>query len=407
MELKNVVFNFPCTVTGGGQYLFIRYSKALAKYHPELNVYFIDYRDGFAHQEIGNDPYIKFIDYEDGIKTVIPENSIVVYTLNHLYHHLDYMIYNQNNTTFLFWCIAFHDLSIRKYFVSNSTKRNIGDLYIELTRNHVVKHLGPLAHNKIALSFCVKPIETNYIPLVIPFEKYGNKQVHSLGTPIRFCWLGRLDFDKYNDIVTYMNELEFLSKEYLLTFSLIGIGSAEKKIKDLTLKYSFPCSFVGEKRNEDLDVFIRDHTDIGLASGTSSLEFAMRGRQVIQVWSLDRVYQHNECKCFHYVEEKMDAEKSHPKRCVIQNESTFSDKFIEIINHYEESCGKAYDYAKKHSPEATSDIMYQTLVNICHLDIPATNNKIGELADLLSDAKKEPNLIKWARTFIRKIKNLI
>ena len=401
MKLENVVFYFPCTVTGGGQYLFIRYSESLAKEHPELNVFFVDYKDGFARREIGANPSIKFIDYEDGVKTIIPDNSIVVYTLNHLYHHRDYMTYNENNTTFLFWCIAFHDLAVRKYLVSSKLKRKIGELYVELTKLHTIKHLGQLAHFRIAYSFGVNPIETDYIPIVIPFDKYAHNQPHDLCNPIRFCWLGRLDYDKYNDIVTYMNELEVLNKKYPLTFSLIGLGPAEEKLRTLSKNYGFECIFVGEKRNEELADYIKNNTDIGLASGTSSLEFAMRGRPVIQMWKLDKVYGYAECDTFHFVGDKMDMTLSTPSCPVIQNQSKFSEKFEEIDRDYPAACRRAYKYSESRSPQATCENMYQTLMKISQLDIPSTNRMICNLADLLSEAKKEPMFVMKLRSLVK------
>ena len=99
----------------------------------------------------------------------------------------------------------------------------------------------------------------------------------------------------------------------------------------------------------------------------------------------------------------MDMTLSTPSCPVIQNQSKFSEKFEEIDRDYPAACRRAYKYSESRSPQATCENMYQTLMKISQLDIPSTNRMICNLADLLSDAKKEPFFMELLRKIVRKI----
>lgn len=392
LQFKRIVFYFPCHDIGGGQLLFIRYAEAMAKNYSDKEILFVDYVDGFARNQLISIPNIRFIDYVDGNKTLIPPHSVVVYTLNHLWHFREKMSFDANNTSFIFWCIAFHDIYIPRYIISKSTRKAIGDELIWLSQKGIIRYLGPLAHEILAKQYNVSPVTTDSIPLVVPTSKYAvdYKVERELGDVVRFCWLGRLDTDKYNDIVTYMNELERLNQKQKVSLSFIGRGNAETQIELLSKKFSYPCNFVGEKRDETLDSYIRNSVDIGLASGTSSLEFALRKVPIVHGTKLSKVYQAGECFLFSDVDKGRDL-------------YNFQTIYNGIVSEYWKKCDESFTFAMSKSPTAGAKKMHDAITHLESLEWPEVYTHLLLMSRLLAKGHERNKKL----DYIRKIKKTV
>lgn len=394
--IKNVVFYFPCLVTGGGQYLFIRYADAMSKYYPDYNIYYIDYKDGFARKQIGDNNLINFLDFDDSEIVQIPDYSVVIDPLNHLRHFNKYIRYNPQNTTFLFWCIAFTDLKIDERIVFNNEMKKLGQYYSYLVNQNNIAFLGHLINFQYSKQFHIPFLQKAPIPLVVPTDKYSLEppSLCSIGAEVRFCWLGRLDNDKYLDIINYMKELGDLSKTTNISLSLIGLGSCEEKLKNDALGFPFKIDFVGEKRDLELDSFIRNRVDIGLASGTSSLEFMLRAKPVIQSWKLDKIYTPNEYKFYHFPYEPFDPENSTESRIAYVGQSTFIEKYKQIMDDHASVCKSAYTYALNKSPQEGVKNLASVIRTLDIIDCKETNNNIETMAKILTRINRRVMFIK-------------
>ena len=387
-HFNRIVFYFPCHVTGGGQYLFIRYAEAMALNYPHIEVFFVDYIDGFARQQLKSTSHVKFIDYNERVKTVIPSNSVVVHALNHLKHFREQMVFDESNTSFIFWCIAFHDLYIPKYLISKHTRKAIGEELIWLTQNGIIRYLGPRALDAIARQYGISPIPIEPIPLVVPTDKYSisDKEKKEIGNVVRFCWLGRLDDDKLNDILTYMNELEVYNRKRNVCLSLIGRGNAEKTLRSVS--YTYPINFVGEMRDQVLDKYIKNHVDIGLASGTSSLEFAFRKVPVVHGTKLAKVFNAGEYSGFRYIEQ-------------IESFANFETICNGILFDYSSKCEAAYSYAMSKSPSAGAKKMRDAMLQLERLNVNEVFSHISRMSDLLAVGAKRYEKLKLLRKIMK------
>lgn len=392
MKFKNIVFFAPCMFTGGAEYYFIRLAEYLAKHHKEFHIYYVEFLDGFARKMISS-PEIIFLDYEKKEKTEIPENSLICFALNHLIR-IDTMIsYNRNNSLMMMWVMHFRHLSsnftMNNYYkVSKKYRKEVG-MYVEkLTDLGVLKFLGNIAYLKLSQQFLFKYHSIAPLPIPVSTEKYGiNVPVlQRTGNMVRFCWLGRLDEEKSHNILTYMNELESINNDYNVSLSIIGVGSAEKMLKKKASKYSFPINFVGEKREENLDIFIRNNVDVGLASGTSSMEFALRKVPVIEDWLLERVYKANE-RDRYYLYGQTHITNITTNSYRFAEMGNFKSVFFDLMNNYLLRCEEAYKFVMTRSTYATGEKFVVEIQKMQEIDIEECYRHIDALNDLTLKAR--------------------
>ena len=390
MRFKNVVFFSPCKITGGAEYYFVRLAEYLAENHNDIRVYYVEFLDGFARKVLSN-PNVTILKYEEGHKTIIPDNSIICISLNFCIKMDEMAVYNRKNSVLMMWFMHYRHLVVNftmnnYYKVSRRTRERVGRHLERLTDLGVLKFLGNLAYFKLSQQFLFKyhPIEA--LPIPISTDKYGadvpiNRKI---GDVIRFCWLGRLDKEKSLNVLTYMNELEQVNKQHKVSFSIIGVGSQENMLKKRAKGYHFPIDFVGEKREDELDNFIRNHVDIGLASGTSSIEFALRKVPVIQDWLLEKVYSAGKRNSYHFIgKNSIIVSEGALKGFKYHDQGSFCMKLDDLLLDYHHYCEDVYQFAMNRSVAACgakflSALNYIDNVNIeeCFFHIDAINKLI-------------------------------
>lgn len=388
MKIENIVFFAPCRITGGAEYYFVRLADYIAENHKEFRVYYTEFPDGFGHKVIKNQ-CIEFLEYTEGNRTIIPNNSLICMSLNFM-PNLDSMAtYDRSNTIIVNWFMHIQHLSycytMDNYWkVTPSYRRRAGEHINALIKLGALRFLGNLALLKLSRQylFPYKPVET--LPIPVSTDKYGIDFPfdREIGDKIRFCWLGRLYGEKVLNILTYMNELEEINKTHQVTLSLIGTGPEEDKLKKAAKKYSYPIEFVGEKREEDLDAFIRNNVDIGFASGTSSLEFAMRKVPVIQEKLLDRVYKAGERNTYLYVGASPVIDEDSEKGFHYEGQDYFAAKLNDILENYPARCEEVFNYTMSRSPKSCAEKFISSISALEDIDIEELYKHVDALNKL-------------------------
>lgn len=117
-----------------------------------------------------------------------------------------------------------------------------------------------------------------YQDLVFPIVIERSDLIHQKKTPLRFGWVGRIDYDfKVGPLVNLLHDLNQLHRNgiiYVNEFSIIGDGNAMELINDEIKKLSFSVELLGFVPNEKLSMEINKKMDVLFAMGTSVLEGA-------------------------------------------------------------------------------------------------------------------------------------
>lgn len=401
MRFKNIVFCSPSMITGGAEYYNVRLAQYLANKQKEYSVYYIEYIEGFSHK-VMNDPNIKYLNYVDNNKTEIPEDSIVCLPSNLLYRVEDMIDYNKNNSILtIFFAHAKHFsafFSIGDYFkVGKKTRYEVGQCFEKMAGLGTLIFMDNISCLKLSQQFLFpyRPRTTVHVPIHV--EKYGVdfKIEQKIGDVIRFCWLGRLDEEKALNIITYMNELEMINKKIKVSLSVIGLGPAEHNLHNVAKKYSYPIYFIGEKRELELDSYIRQNVDIGLASGTSALEFAIRKVPVIQEWVIDRIYTAGKRDTYHLIEnmEKIIGvtESSHR----IEGQNKFELIANQIIDNYHNQCEIAYNYALSRSLNNTGKDFVAAMQSLETVDIDEAHEYLCKAQRMARESREIDKYLAW------------
>lgn len=410
MRIDKIIFYYPSRQTGGTQYLFKRSAEYLAENQDEYKIYYIDYKDGFSRKNIKSDKVL-FLDFVEKTPLYIYDGSIIVAQLNMIGQYSRFLTFDNSKSAILFWCLhatnISSNLTIRRniFLVSKRKRRQVGKILHELSEFGVVKFMvyhscfdifKDLYHDTPVLEWLPNIIDQN--------EDSGTPSFSRLeSSVVRFCWLGRLDEEKARNIITYMNELESLCKDMPVKLSLIGLGPAKNMLQEKAKYYSYPIEFVGEKREQNLDLYIRNETEIGLASGTSALEFAIRGKPVIVDWVIDKVYNAGERSKYTLIHEDEDINTSIKDRLIRNQEATFVTKVNEILSEYEGKSKAEYMYARQKTIAFGCNKLVASVFAISSLDHKIVVPRIRKIEQICRTAERRRIIISWGYSIFRKV----
>lgn len=393
MKFKNIVFFSPSMITGGAEYYFIRLAEYLAENHKEFCVFYTEFLDGFARKVISS-PNVEFLDYTEGKKTEIPENSLICISLNYSIKMGTMATFNKSNSMFMMWFMHYRHLvcnfTMDNYYkVGKKCRREVGTHLEKLADLGILKFLGDIAYLKLSQQFLFKYHPIDALPIPISTDKYGvdTPVTRKIGDTIRFCWLGRLNKEKSRNILTYMNELEAINRIKSVSLSLIGIGPAEEMLRNEAFKYSYTIEFVGEKREDTLDSFIRNNVDIGLASGTSSMEFALRKVPVIQEWLLDRVYLANERDTYCLYGQPSHISEITSTGYRYKEMGAFKVKLFDLLENYHRLCEESYKSVMARSTQACGEKFIAAVHEIETVDYNECYQHINALNEMTLKAR--------------------
>ncbi len=403
---ENIVFFYPSKITGGAEYLFLRCSEYLAENQSKYNIYISDYADGFLKRNVKS-PKIKFIEHQKGMLTSIPDKSLVVVQLNLLINVKEKLQFDDQKTRVLYWCL--HTLNLKPnyyvngiYMLRRKERMQLGQVVRQLTSMNVIKFMALSTYCKVGNDLGLKAEEFSWLPNIAPIN-------HSIAFPsikapdriIRFCWLGRLDEEKAHNIATYMNEIESLSYNRKVSLSIIGLGKAETMLKEKAATLHYEISFVGEKRDDALDEFIRENVDVGLASGTSALEFSLRGKPVIIESVIPREFPAGERNSYFLTSEMEKYTISNAGNFTRTCTSTFKDKLDQILSDYETICRECFDFVISRGPSNCCQNLLKAVDDIGNVKTDEMLSLISKASELLRTARKRIDyLIRIKRLFV-------
>lgn len=410
MTIRNIVLFCPSKVTGGHEYLSVGLADCLVCNFPQYNVYYCDYSDGFSHTRWHSDK-VHYIDYiSDKVPVKIPSNSVVIVQLN-LISRPDQFILEKDNSFIIYWNL--HLLNIKSqifthghYFLTKKERKILGKELCVLSEIGIVKYMSYGAYAKLIEDFYQPPQKFSWLPNIAQINKSCQKPFFTRlsSNEVKFCWLGRLDEEKSRNILTYMNELEEINKTCNLTLSIIGRGPAEDMLKKKSENYSFPIKFVGEKRDEELDTYIRNETEIGLASGTSAYEFSLRGKPVIMEWVIDKVYEAGIRNQYVFTdeEEKYDYLPGHELKRI--GASSFRNKLREILEDYEAVSRRGYDFVMNKSADKCAAKLDETINCVLTHDLNDVFSHVDKVCKILRKGKKRLMLLSKIKSILFKLK---
>lgn len=403
---ENIVFFYPSKITGGAEYLFLRCSEYLAENQTRYKIFISDYTDGFLKRNIKS-PKIKFLEYQKGQLTSIPDKSLVVVQLNLLINVKDKLQFDEQKTRILYWCL--HTMNLKLFYYVNGIyilrkkeRMQLGQVVRQLTSMNVIKFMALSTYCKVGNDLGLKAEEFSWLPNIAPIN--DSMAFPSIKTPddkIRFCWLGRLDEEKSHNVATYMNELESLSYNSNVSLSIIGIGEAERMLREKAATLHYEISFVGEKREAALDEFVRENVDVGLASGTSALEFSLRGKPVIIESVIPREFPAGERNSYILTCEMGNYTISEDGDFTMCCTSTFKDKLNQILSDYEMVCRECFDFVISRGPSNCCEKLLKAVDDIENVKTDEMLSLISKASKLLSKARKRTEyLVRIKRLFV-------
>lgn len=278
-NITRVYFLTQCYAKGGGTYLFVRLAEYLLQY-TKIKVGIIDYRDGITARTMRRffpQVDISYIDYES-LDWDLEDNSCIFTPVERLG-----TIKNISN----------HNIRILEYHWNTDTG------YSLIFEKSILKKLASLLYKTDSASFmnyaCYlaacqtlhKKFKKNYIPVFYPNE---NEDIiinsYQEKNEINLVWLGRLaPGSKTYSLVNIINNFYQYKTDKRKKFHIIGNGLTESYIKDYSKKYRKNIQFIftGVLSGDSLNKYLLENTDVGVAMGTSMLNFAALRLPVIGV----------------------------------------------------------------------------------------------------------------------------
>lgn len=388
--LQNIVFYYPSKIIGGAELLFIRNAIQLS-IETEYQIYFVDYSDGIS-VGLFEGSTVKLIEYR-GRKTVIPSKSLLVAQLNKLPNY-DSLFKKTDNIRYLFWGIHPHNLKGQIYWhgiclISDIAKKRIGTTLSRLNDLGVVQFMDYVNYKTNDNLFSIDKDNVSYLPVSVDdncFVESPRKCLLS-ENEIHFAWIGRICDDKYKTILTLMNEIEAYCTPQAKILHIVGNGEYFDVIKEYASKMTYKIIFEGTIYPDKLGDFIYTKTDIGLAMGTSNLEFGCRGVPAILKGGVDEVRNAGYSRDYIFTNEIKGYSLGAFENFSMQNqaERTFSEKVDLILNDYSATAKKCYDYTKEnHSLKYISNL-------IAHIAESADNKENDEIEFLLKNIQDSIN----------------
>lgn len=390
MIINNVVFDFPSRSLGGTQFLYMRCAMYLAE-KSNYKIWYIDYSDGFVCNKIKNTS-VNIIDYKEDEKTIIPSHSVVVIQLNWIDK-----IYERNliddTSTVLLWAITPASLTCKIFvkgfrFLTGSECRDIGKNLRALSSSGVINYMDYENYLTNANCFNYSIDKVAFLPIFINDNQIIDEESlpkYDLDNYIKFAWLGRLDKDKVPTLITYMNELESIPEDKFLY--IIGSGECVEQVLKISKSYHYQIEFVGPKIDNELDGFIDNNVDVGLAMGTSALEFAKRGKPVIIHGFMGKPCKSGVIDNYVFGHQMHKYTPSTPQEYV-EGQSLFSEKIKMLHEDYELICASDYEYIRKnHTCHQCCQQLVNSIDNLSYTDYNVTYASISEITRIFGKAR--------------------
>lgn len=381
--MDSILFFCPSHKIGGEQMLYVRCSNYLLE-TTNLNVYYVDYVDGFSKTQTMN-PRIRHIHYSMNNRIHVPQSCLVVVGLNYINRISDLFEFNDTNR-FLLWSLEPSNLTgliliKNKYnLLGYYRKKRMRSLVQEMIEDDTICLMDYNNYNSLKNVFNLNLDTIKYLPVPVVGITLGEKKFDRIDNSVlSFLWLSRIDNDKKNTIMTIMNEIDAYRKAIPCRLVIIGDGDSLDEVVHYSKRFSYEIVFKGRMFGDELNHFIDNSIDVGIAMGTSALEIAKRGKPVIVKGVLPKVYAPGCLNNYIFLNEEYGHSLGDPD-FPNQGQSCFKNKINTIIDGYNDQARKDYEYVlNKHSIDVTCD----RLETICHMNETNSNIKQHKLIKTL------------------------
>jgi glycosyltransferase involved in cell wall biosynthesis len=291
MKSYNFVFYFPYSGIGGVSVLFLKIAKALKKL--DLNVFLVDYQDGFMFLNKGEIPCIIYSHDND---VIIPDNSIII--LQSLTPWRFPKNFKGNNLKCFFWNLHPFNMIPHFPFFNKMIKGNkilgrllLTRLFYFFTKDtislikHLIKHSAIIFMDRSNTLIYSSHLNINIVnPILFPvlinskkFEPTFDKKIIS-NFNINVCWLGRIVDFKYFILCKAISDLSILELDlYKIKFTIIGDGDKLLDLKCFCKSFNkISFNFIDNLEGKCLDDELLKQ-NILFAMGTSALDGANLG----------------------------------------------------------------------------------------------------------------------------------
>jgi hypothetical protein len=379
IDSLSITFMYPSRRIGGAQLLFIRLAVELSK-SDTIVVNVVDYPDGFLASQLSNYNKVTILPYSNGCVKIYEETVLITPLSN--FADLKYLIKGDfTKIRILLWSI--HPTNIDYVFASNGRKwfKNV------LPVKNFLKSLSDLGNivymDEANFLAAKKVIGLKNHPefLQVPLEiKNYKSEVKEYYDKVNIAWLGRISYDKIFSIIKVVDEIKALKNNSQIVLHIIGTGEKLDQLEIYLKKSGIKYLLVGTLVDDDLSFYMNKYIQIGVAMGTSCMEFATRK---IPVFIIDYCVERfpNNIK-YNWLFETQNYTLGSDIDAVTHRNHTFN----ELLNQYEtdESLGqKCYNYVIENH---NIDHVALKLIDYCRGLKPIDNYSFAKIQKILNPA---------------------
>lgn len=275
IDTLSITFMYPSRRIGGAQLLFIRLAIELSK-KDKIVINVVDYGDGFLASQLANYNEVNILPYSNGCVS-INEETILITPLSN-FSDLKYLIKGDfNKIKILLWSI--HPTNINYVFASNGRKwfKNVVPVKNFLK---TLSDLGNIVYMDEANFLEAKKVidldkQPEFLQVPLEIKDYESK-VKDHSDKINIAWLGRISYDKIFSVIKIVDEIKALNNNDQMVFHIIGTGEKLDQLEIYLKRSGINYLLVGTLVENDLSSYMCKNIQIGVAMGTSCMEFATK-----------------------------------------------------------------------------------------------------------------------------------
>lgn len=264
---NNVCMWMPAYNLGGGS-AYLRFAKYLVE-NTDLNVYYMDYKDGYLAYLLKQEPRINFLYYSEEMTTFPVKEKCIIIVNSTRVIQIPYM--NKDNKL-LFWHWETIPSAWNVVLIDNEYKK-----YLKLTKdNNAMIYHDWSAKDSLNRYQKIGFTNKDYLPLTLQPKKTECQKEIIKENEINLCFLSRLAPDKKNSLYYLIQNYAKYQTRKKRKLHIIGDGISEKDVKKFCNDYKKDIEFIftGTIPREELDEYLINHADILFGVGTSVLEGA-------------------------------------------------------------------------------------------------------------------------------------
>ncbi len=342
IDLLSITFMYPSHRIGGAQLLFIRLAIELSKYDNIL-VNVVDYTGGYLESQLNNYNKIKILPYIDGYVEISKETVLITPLSN--FADLTHLIKGDfSKIKVLLWSI--HPSNLDFIFNANGRKWLRNKLQVKNFLKTLSDSGNILSMDEANFSAVKKVIGLNkqseYLQIPLEIKDYRS-DTKNQSDKINIAWLGRISTDKVFSVIKIIDEIKSLGDNDKILFHIIGTGEKLDQLETYFKKSRINYVLVGILVDNDLSFYMNKHIQLGVAMGTSCMEFALRKIPVFLIDYSEEKFP-NKIKYNWLFETQNYTLGSHVNESTNRNHT-----FVDLLNQYENNStigDQCYEYVK-------------------------------------------------------------